>query len=75
MAARPEENPPASFDIDVAGLIAQRGADAPAVRMMPVACPYCGSRQTEVRALGVGPTHHPPVPVHATAAPPPAGAT
>ncbi len=35
MAARPEENPPASFDVDVAGLIAQRGADAPAVRMMP----------------------------------------
>ncbi len=36
MAARPEDNPPASFDIDVAALIAERGADHPVVGMAPV---------------------------------------
>ncbi len=51
MAARPEENPPASFAIDVAALIAQRGPDAPVVRMAPVPCPHCGSRDTEARIL------------------------
>ncbi len=68
MAAWPEDNPPAIFDIDVAALIAQRGAGAPVVRMPPVPCPHCGSRETEVRILGVGPRHHPSVPVHAPAA-------
>ncbi len=55
MAVRPEDNPPASFDIDVAALIAQRGPDAPVVRMPPVACPRCGSRETEARILGPPP--------------------
>ncbi len=51
MAARPEKNPPASFDIDVPELIAERGAGSPVVGMAPVPCPYCGSRETEVWIL------------------------
>ena len=52
MAAGPGENPPSSFDIDLDALIADRGAAHPVVGMAPVPCPYCGSRQTEVRILG-----------------------
>ncbi len=52
MDARPEENPPSSFDIYLDKLIAQRGPDAPVVNMAPVACPRCGSRETETRILG-----------------------
>ncbi len=70
MAARPEDNPPAIFDIDLATLIAERGPDPLVIGMAPVTCPYCCSRQTEIRILGVGPKHRPSVPVHASAAPP-----
>jgi hypothetical protein len=38
-----------SFDIDLGALIAERGADAPVIRMEPVPCPRCGSRWTECR--------------------------
>ena len=49
--AAPGENPPASFDIDMATLIAERGADCAVVGLAPVACPRCGARQTETRLL------------------------
>ena len=45
-------NPRCSFDIDLAALIAARGPDHPIVGMAPVACPYCGSRETEIRISG-----------------------
>jgi hypothetical protein len=38
-----------SFDIDLDQLIAERSADAPLIRMVPVACPRCGGRRTECR--------------------------
>ena len=75
---RPERgpgNPPASFDIDLPALIAERGTGHPVVGMAPVPCPYCGSRQTEIRILGAQPMRDgPALPARATAAPPPAGA-
>jgi hypothetical protein len=37
------------FDVDIAALIALRGAGASAIRMEPVPCPRCGSRRTECR--------------------------
>jgi hypothetical protein len=49
MSDPPEGRPPASFDIDMAALVAERGADCPIVGMAPVPCPYCGSRDTEIR--------------------------
>jgi hypothetical protein len=38
-----------SFAIDLAALIAERGAGSPSVRMAPPPCPRCGSRRTSVR--------------------------
>jgi hypothetical protein len=38
-----------AFDIDLGELIIERGADAPLIRMAPVACPRCGGRRTECR--------------------------
>jgi hypothetical protein len=46
---RPERRPCSSFDIDMAALIAERGADYSIIRMAPVPCPRCGSRDTETR--------------------------
>src|SRR5258708_26065956 len=36
-------------DIDMAALIAERGADCAVVGLAPVPCPYCGSRDTANR--------------------------
>ena len=55
-----ERRQPATFDIDVAAPIAERGADHPVVGMAPVPCPYCGSRQTEIRILGAQKVPDPP---------------
>lgn len=38
-----------SFAIDLARLVAERGAASTSIRMEPVACPRCGSRRTGVR--------------------------
>jgi hypothetical protein len=38
-----------SFDVDIAALIAQRGADAPIVGLQPPPCPRCASARTEIR--------------------------
>jgi hypothetical protein len=38
-----------TFDIDLDALIAERGADAPLIRMTPVLCPRCSGRRTEIR--------------------------
>ena len=40
---------PAMFDIDLAALILERGNRSLVVDMAPVACPRCGSTQTETR--------------------------
>jgi len=40
---------PASFDIDLAALIGERGKDGSVVDLAPVPCPRCGSRKTEIR--------------------------
>ena len=42
---------PTHFDIDVAALAAERGADCAVVGLAPVACPQCGSRDTQARLL------------------------
>lgn len=39
----------AAFDIDLAALILERGEDSPVVKMEPVPCPRCGSRNVEMR--------------------------
>ena len=44
-----EDRVRAAFDIDMAALIAERGADHSFIRMAPVPCPRCGSRDTEYR--------------------------
>jgi hypothetical protein len=49
MGQRAEERVLAAFDIDMAALIAERGADHSFIRMAPVPCPRCGSRDTEYR--------------------------
>ncbi len=45
------DNPPASFVIDISALIAERGAEHLVVGVAPVACPYCGSRETETTLI------------------------
>jgi hypothetical protein len=45
----------AHFDIDLGKLIAERGADAPCIRMSPVPCPRCGSDCIEYRIIIAGP--------------------
>jgi len=49
MADPPERRISSNFDIDLAKLIAERGAATSCIRMEPVPCPRCGSRQTECR--------------------------
>jgi hypothetical protein len=39
----------ATYDIDLAALIRERGTDSPVVGMEPIQCPYCGSWKTETR--------------------------
>jgi hypothetical protein len=39
----------AGFDVDIAALIAERGAEAGIVGLRPPVCPRCGSARTEVR--------------------------
>src|SRR5260221_13303312 len=39
----------ALFEMEMAALIAGRGADCAVVGLAPVPCPYCGSRDTENR--------------------------
>jgi hypothetical protein len=39
----------ADFAIDMAQIIAERGADAKIVGLRPPACPRCGSPRTEIR--------------------------
>jgi hypothetical protein len=41
----------AIFDIDIAALIRERGADASIVSMPPTRCPRCGSCKTETRIM------------------------
>jgi hypothetical protein len=41
----------ALFDIDLAALIVERGEHARVVGLAPVACPRCGSRDTQTRLL------------------------
>jgi hypothetical protein len=48
------ELPRAGFVIDVAALIAERGAEAHVVGRAPPACPRCGSTRTEVRLRVIG---------------------
>jgi len=38
---------PASFDIDLAALIRERGADSLVVELAPIPCPRCGSTKSE----------------------------
>ena len=71
---RPERgpsNPPASFDIDLPALIAERGADHAVIGMAPVPCRYCGSRETETRVLGPTKVPEPSPAIPASAVPPP----
>jgi hypothetical protein len=49
MADLPERRIPSNFDIDLAALIAERGADCSVIRMAPVPCPRCGSLDTQYR--------------------------
>jgi hypothetical protein len=44
-----EQRVRAAFEIDLAALIAERGAESTCIRMAPVLCPRCGSRDTEQR--------------------------
>jgi hypothetical protein len=43
------EQPRAGFDVDMAALIAERGAEAHVVGLRPPPCPRCGSPRTEIR--------------------------
>jgi hypothetical protein len=49
MDAPPEQRISSNFDIDLAKLVAERGADCSIIRMEPVSCPKCGSLLTECR--------------------------
>lgn len=49
MDAPAEQRIRSSFDIDLAKLVEERGADAPCVRMASVPCPRCRSERTECR--------------------------
>jgi hypothetical protein len=44
----------AGFDIDIAALIAERGADAKIVGLRPPPCPRCGLARTEMRLRVLG---------------------
>jgi len=44
-----EQRVSSNFDIDLAKLIAERGAAASCIRMAPVPCPRCGGLRTECR--------------------------
>jgi hypothetical protein len=44
-----EQRISAHFDIELAKLIAERGADTDCIRMPPLLCPRCGSDNTECR--------------------------
>ncbi len=46
---RPERRPPASFEIDMATLVAERGANCDVLGLALVPCPRCGSCDTEHR--------------------------
>jgi hypothetical protein len=48
---RRRDNPLTHFDIDVAALAAERGADCAVVGLAPIACPRCASRDTQTRLL------------------------
>jgi hypothetical protein len=48
------------FAIDLDALIAERGADASCIRMAPIPCPRCGSRQTEYRIIAPARASDPP---------------
>ena len=48
-AAMAAERVLAGFDVDMAQLIAERGADAAIVGLRPLPCPRCGSARTEIR--------------------------
>jgi len=49
MADPPERCVPSNFDVDLAKLIEERGADCSVIHMAPVACPRCGGLRTECR--------------------------
>ena len=49
MNALAEQRISSNFDIDLARLIAERGAAMSIIGMLPVACPRCGGRRTEIR--------------------------
>ena len=53
-AAPAAERARADFAIDIAALIAERGADAALVGLRPPPCPRCGSPRTEVRLRVLG---------------------
>jgi hypothetical protein len=44
----------AGFDVDMAALIAERGANARIVGLRPPPCPRCGSTRTEIRLRVLG---------------------
>ena len=48
---RRRDNPSTHFDIDMAALAAERGAGCAVVGLAPIACPHCGSRDTQTRLL------------------------
>ena len=48
---RRRDNSSTHFDIDVAALTAERGAGCAVVGLTPIACPRCGSRDTQTRLL------------------------
>jgi hypothetical protein len=52
---RMDQSPPSSWTVDLAALIAERGADSPSVRMAPVPCPYCSGLNVSFRKAGPGP--------------------
>ena len=43
------QNPPSSWTVDLAALIAERGADLLIRELDGLVCPYCGSTNTEFR--------------------------
>jgi len=43
-----------AWDVDMGALIAERGASAPTVGMLPLSCPRCGSVRTEFRLRALG---------------------
>jgi hypothetical protein len=49
MDAPPSQRISAHFEIDLAKVIAERGADTDCIRMPPLPCPRCGSDNTECR--------------------------